>query len=84
MYNKEFSSYDAPLLIENITSRMAERLSQNIYNHFGGMKVYFIAMNQNDTTITGELKLRSKTNKRNIEAVKNFINGFIAGINALS
>jgi len=84
MYIKEFSSYETPLLAQNISSRMAERLTQNIYNHFGGMKVYFIAMDQRDTTITGELKLRSKTNKTNIEAIKNFINGFIAGINALS
>lgn len=76
--------YETPILAENITSKMAERLKQNIFNHFNGTEAFFIAMNQDDTLITGDLKLKYKTTKAEIEAIKNFTNGFIAGIKTIS
>jgi hypothetical protein len=85
MKNKQtYASYETPIIIENITSRMAQRLNQNIYNHFGGIEVNFIAMNQNDTIITGNLILKYKTSKKEIEAIINFAKGFVAGIKAIS
>jgi len=81
---KEYPYYEVPTIAENISSRMAERLRQNIYNNFGGEEVYFIGLNQNDTLITGDLKLKYKTNKQKIEAIRNFTRGFIAGIKAIS
>jgi hypothetical protein len=82
--NKEYAHYEAPIIAENITSRMAQRLNQNIYNHFGGIEVNFIAMHQDDTIIMGDLKLKYKVNKQQIEAIRNFTKGFIAGIKAIS